>query len=188
MNITGEFHIPAPRTQVWEALNDPEVLKECLPGCESMEKESDTELTARLHARVGPVSSRFTTKLALSDVNPPVSYVISGEGKGGAAGFARGGAEVFLEEVGDGTVLRYQAEVKVGGKLAQVGSRLIDGTARKLSEEFFANFVGQVCPSEAATPIAAEAPSEVRKPSFALAWAAAAVVVVLILSWWLFSR
>lgn len=140
MDMSGEFRLPVPRERVWEALNDPEVLRECVPGCESLERISDSDFNAKMLSKVGPVKAKFATKLTISDANPPVSYSISGEGKGGAAGFAKGGAEVSLAEDGAETVLRYTAKVQVGGKLAQVGSRLIDGTARKMVDDFFGRF------------------------------------------------
>ena len=141
MDIRGEFRIPARVETVWAALNDSSILKQCIPGCKELENISDTELTAKMQSKIGPVKTNFVTRLTLSELNPPNSYVISGEGKGGAAGFARGSAKVNLEQEGDETVLRYEAEVKVGGKIAQVGSRLIDGTARKLAQDFFSKFV-----------------------------------------------
>ena len=141
MDIRGEFRIPAGVETVWAALNDSSVLKQCIPGCKELENTSDTELTAKMQSKIGPVKTNFVTSLTLSELNPPHSYVISGEGKGGAAGFARGSAKVNLEQEGDETVLRYEAEVKVGGKIAQIGSRLIDGTARKLAQDFFSKFV-----------------------------------------------
>lgn len=140
MDMSGEFRLPVPREKVWEALNDPEVLQECIPGCESLERISDSDFSAEMLSKVGPVKAKFATKLTISEPNPPVSYSISGEGKGGAAGFAKGGAEVSLAEDGAETVLRYTAKVQVGGKLAQVGSRLIDGTARKMVDDFFGKF------------------------------------------------
>ncbi len=126
MDMTGEYRISAPREKVWEALNDPEILKLSIPGCQELNKNSDTELTATVATKVGPVSAKFTGKVTLSEINPPQSYKISGEGQGGVAGFAKGGAEVELEEDGDETILRYKATAQVGGKLAQIGSRLID--------------------------------------------------------------
>ncbi len=162
MEMTGEQRIPAPRQTVWEALNDPEVLKQCIPGCEEIEKTSDTEFAAKVRAKVGPVSARFAGTVKLSDLDPPNGYTISGEGKGGAAGFAKGGAKVELEDQGDATLLRYHARAQVGGKLAQLGSRLIDGTARKMSEDFFTRFsqvVGGVEAAPAAEPeVRPEAP------------------------------
>ena len=141
MDITGEFRISATIEDVWSGLNDASILQQCIPGCKELKKLSDTELTANMQSKIGPVKTNFVTNLTLSDVNPPNSYVISGEGKGGAAGFARGSAKVNLVTEGEETVLRYDAEVKVGGKIAQVGSRLIDGTARKLARDFFSKFV-----------------------------------------------
>jgi carbon monoxide dehydrogenase subunit G len=145
MKITGEHRIPADRQTVWKALNDPEVLKECLPGCESIEKTSDTEMKAKITARIGPVKASFSGAVTLSDLDPPNGYTITGEGQGGAAGFASGSAKVHLAEDGPGvTVLTYEADAKVGGKLAQIGSRLIDSTVKKLSNEFFTAFAEKV--------------------------------------------
>ena len=138
MDLTGEYRIPAPREAVWAALNDPEILKQCIPGCESIEKLSDTAFTARVALAVGPVKAKFTGKVVLADLNPPESYTISGEGQGGVAGFGKGSAAVRLAEDGpSATVLHYTAQAAVGGKLAQIGTRLVDATARKLAEEFF---------------------------------------------------
>ncbi|SDR18566.1 carbon monoxide dehydrogenase subunit G [Pseudovibrio sp. Tun.PSC04-5.I4] len=139
MEMSGEQLISASREKVWEALNDPELLKKCIPGCDSLEKISDTEMTATVTAKVGPVKAKFKGEVTLSDLNPPNSYKISGEGKGGVAGFAKGSADVTLSESGDGTLLNYQVNAKVGGKLAQLGNRLIDSTAKKLAGEFFSN-------------------------------------------------
>ena len=144
MDMTGEYRIPAPREQVWAALNDPATLKASLPGCQSLEKVSDQEFAATVVAKVGPVQAKFNGNVTLSNLNPPESYTISGEGKGGAAGFAKGGADVRLLEEGEVTVLTYTAKADVGGKLAQLGSRLIDGTAKKMADEFFNNFSKQV--------------------------------------------
>ncbi|MBO39335.1 MAG: carbon monoxide dehydrogenase [Rhodospirillaceae bacterium] len=140
MDMTGEYRIAAPRERVWEALNDPEILKICIPGCEELNKDSDTELSAKVSTKVGPVSAKFTGKVTLSDINPPEGYKITGEGQGGVAGFAKGGAEVKLEEDGNETVLTYTATAQVGGKLAQIGSRLIDSTAKKMAGQFFGKF------------------------------------------------
>ena len=129
MEMSGRYRIAAPRDVVWSALNDPEMLKQAIPGCEELTKVSDTEYTAKVTAKVGPVKAKFTGKVQLSNIDPPKGYTISGEGQGGAAGFAKGGADVSLEEDGDGTVLNYEVKAAVGGKLAQIGSRLIDGTA-----------------------------------------------------------
>jgi carbon monoxide dehydrogenase subunit G len=140
MDMTGEYRISAPRQRVWEALNDPETLKAAIPGCEELTKLSDNEMEARVRAKVGPVSATFTGRVTLSDLDPPVSYKISGEGKGGAAGYAKGGANVSLAEDGADTVLSYNAKADVGGKLAQIGSRLIQGTAKKMADDFFSRF------------------------------------------------
>lgn len=141
MDMTGEYRIPAPRQTVWEALNDPDILKASIPGCDELTKKSPTELEAKVTAKVGPVKAKFGGNVTLSDLNPPESYVISGQGSGGAAGFAKGGANVHLSEDGPGTtILRYEAKADVGGKLAQIGSRLIDGTAKKLADQFFTAF------------------------------------------------
>jgi hypothetical protein len=144
MEMQGERRIPAPRQIVWERLNDPETLKQCIPGCESVDKVSETEFTAKIRAKVGPVSARFSGKVTLSDLDPPVGYTISGEGTGGVAGFAKGSAKVALEEDGADTIMRYGVQAQVGGKLAQIGSRLVDGTARKLADQFFDRFVAAV--------------------------------------------
>jgi len=160
MEMSGEYRIGAPREKVWQALNDPEVLKQAIPGCQEIERLSDTELAAKVTAKVGPVKANFTGQVTLSDLDPPNSYRISGEGKGGAAGFAKGGANVRLEADGDATVLKYDVDATVGGKLAQLGARLIDGTAKKMAGEFFGNFaeiVGGPAPAEA--PAAAAAPA-----------------------------
>lgn len=141
MDIKGEYRIPADRQTVWNALNDPEVLKRCIPGCESLDKEADDSYTARMLAKIGPVKAKFSTSISLTDLNPPESYTISGQGKGGPAGFGKGSAEVRLSESGDETLLSYSASMQVGGKLAQVGSRLVVGTARKYADDFFSRFV-----------------------------------------------
>ena len=141
MDMTGTQHIEAPRDVVWAALNDVEVLKQAIPGCQSIEKVSDTEMTAKVTLKVGPVKATFAGKVTLSDLDPPNSYRISGEGSGGIAGFAKGGATVRLSEDTPGvTILAYEVDAQIGGKLAQLGARLIDSTAKKLAGEFFASF------------------------------------------------
>ena len=140
MEITGEQLIPLPQAEVWRGLNDPEVLKACIAGCESIERVSDTEYRVVMVASVGPVKAKFNGKLVLSDLNPPNSYSLSFEGAGGAAGFGKGSAQVSLKAEGAGTRLSYSAKASVGGKLAQVGSRLIDGVARKMADDFFSAF------------------------------------------------
>ena len=143
MELTGEYRIGAGRNEVWEALNDPAVLKDCIPGCQELEKTSDTEMSAVVVSKVGPVKATFKGSVKLENLNPPESYSINGEGKGGVAGFAKGGADVKLVEDGDGTILNYTAKAQVGGKLAQLGSRLINSTAKKMADEFFGKFVAK---------------------------------------------
>ena len=161
MEMTGEFRIPAPRQRVWEGLNDPEVLKQCIPGCQALEKVSDTEFNGRVIASVGPVRATFGGKVTLSDLDPPQSYTISGEGSGGVAGFAKGGAKVNLAEDGAATILSYAVQAQVGGKLAQVGSRLIDGVARKMANDFFGHFAAVMAPEQPAPAAAAAEPEAV---------------------------
>ena len=140
MDLTGEYRIPAARQDVWEALNDPEVLKQCIDGCQELSKDSDTQFSAKVTAKVGPVKAKFSGKVTLSDLDPPNGYKISGEGQGGVAGFAKGGATVKLTEDGADTVLSYSANAEVGGKLASVGSRLVEGVAKKQADDFFGKF------------------------------------------------
>ena len=161
MEIKGEYRIAAPREKVFAALNDQAVLQACIPGCESLEKTSDTEMKAKVRMRIGPVSASFSGKVTLSDIDPPNGYRISGEGQGGAAGFAKGGAVVTLREDAGETVLNYDVDAQVGGKIAQVGARLIDGTAKKLADEFFGKFatmVGGPPPASAVAGTASDAP------------------------------
>ncbi len=154
MDMTGERLIAAPREAVWTALNDPEVLKACIPGCESIEQISPNELKALAAVKLGPISARFTGKMDLSEVDPPNSYTISGEGQGGVAGFAKGSAKVRLVDEADGTRLFYVVNSQIGGKMAQLGARLIDSTAKSYAETFFTRFSEHVAP---ATPILAAA-------------------------------
>src|SRR5262245_61321823 len=140
MEMKGEQLIPAPQQMVWNGLNDPEVLKACVPGCESIDSTGPNEYQVLMVARVGPVSAKFKGKLALSDIKAPASYSISFEGQGGAAGFAKGGAKVALSAEGGETKLAYAVQANVGGKLAQIGSRLVDAAAKKVADEFFRNF------------------------------------------------
>lgn len=140
MTMTGEIQLAAPKEVVWEKLNDPDVLKACIPGCEELEKTDDQGFRAAAKMKVGPVSARFRGKVILSDLDPPNGYKISGEGEGGVAGFAKGSAKVDLRESDGGTLLGYRVDAQIGGKLAQLGQRLINGTAKKLADEFFANF------------------------------------------------
>ena len=153
MEMTGEQIIDQPQSKVWEALNDPIVLKDCIPGCDTLDRVSDSEYKMTMTAAVGPVRAKFNGKLNLSEVNPPVSYTIAFEGSGGAAGFGKGSAQVSLSPEGNGTKLSYSAKAQIGGKLAQVGARLIDGVAKKMADDFFAAFKKRL------TPAAAEAPA-----------------------------
>jgi len=146
--MSDEILIEAPREKVYAALNDPEILKRAIPGCEEMERVSDTELTAVAVVKIGPVKAKFKGRVTLSDIDPPNGYTITGEGQGGAAGFAKGGAKVSLIEDGDATILSYEVRADVGGKLAQVGARLIEGTAKKLAADFFAAFREAVAGAE----------------------------------------
>lgn len=141
MEMSGEYTIPAPRDKVWAALNDAAILQQCIPGAETVEQTADDAFAATVKAKVGPVSARFKGKVQLTNIDPPNGYTISGEGSGGAAGFAKGSADVSLEDTADGgTKLSYAVKAQVGGKLAQIGQRFIDSTAAKMSEEFFSNF------------------------------------------------
>lgn len=144
MEMSGERQIGASREEVWAALNDPDVLKACIPGCQEMEKSSETGFTAKVVQKVGPVKATFTGEVELSDIVVGESYTISGKGKGGAAGAASGGAKVSLADSEEGTLLTYEAEAKVTGKIAQLGSRLIDGFAKKMADQFFTTFQKQV--------------------------------------------
>lgn len=138
--IEGEERIAAPVDKVWAALNDPAVLKECIPGCQSLEMKSPTEMAATVVLKIGPIKATFNGEVTLKNLKPPHSYTIQGEGKGGIAGFAKGGADVTLTEDGNGTMLKYAAKADVGGKIAQLGSRLITSTSKKLAGQFFSTF------------------------------------------------
>ena len=164
MDMSGEYVIAAPRQAVWEALNDPEILKQCIPGCESVDKTSDTSFEAKVTAKVGPVRAKFSGKVNMSDIDPPNGYTISGEGTGGAAGFAKGGAKVTLSDDPEGTKLEYSVDATVGGKLAQIGSRLIDSTAKKMANDFFGKFAELVAASAEESP-ATEAVPETTVPT-----------------------
>jgi carbon monoxide dehydrogenase subunit G len=165
MDMTGERQIAAPRQVVWDALNDPEILKASIPGCQSLEKTDDTHMKAAAAVKVGPISARFNGAVTLSDIDPPNGYTISGEGQGGVAGFAKGGAKVALSDEPGVTVLKYEVHAQVGGKLAQLGARLIDATAKQMADQFFTRFsdeVGKLVPAggpaaEAAPAVAAPA-------------------------------
>jgi uncharacterized protein len=140
MDMKGSRQIAASRRKVWAALNDPAILKQCITGCESLEMQSPTDMTARVKLAVGPVRATFNGKVKLTDIDPPNGYRIVGEGNGGVAGFAKGGAVVHLADNGHGTLMTYEAKADVGGKLAQLGGRLIDSTAKKVADDFFEKF------------------------------------------------
>jgi carbon monoxide dehydrogenase subunit G len=179
MDMTGERYIPLPQQKVWEALNDPEVLKACIPGCDSIERVSDTEYKVAMTAAVGPVKAKFSGKLHLSDLNPPSSYSLAFEGAGGAAGFGKGGAQVHLAPEPGGTKLSYTAKATVGGKLAQVGSRLVDAAARKMADDFFSRFNAKVAPAAAAAEAVAP-----KKAVPHWVWIVAAIVIAALIAFW----
>jgi len=166
MEIAGEYRIAASKQTVWEGLNDPEILRASIPGCESIERHSDTSLSAVVKIKMGPVRATFRGKVTLSDLDPPNSYTISGEGEGGVAGFGRGSARVSLADVEGETLLTYTADAVIGGKLAQIGSRLVDSATRKLSKDFFEKFAKEVEAVALATP-ASPAPAEAPEPAAA---------------------
>jgi carbon monoxide dehydrogenase subunit G len=150
MKMNGEQLVAAPQKRVWEALNNPDVLMQCIPGCQSLEKEADDRLKAVVAIKIGPIGAKFNGTVTLSELDPPNSYVISGEGQGGTAGFAKGGAKVSLVGEGDGTRLTYTVDAEVGGRLAQVGGPIIDATAKQLAGVFFRRF-GEIVAGPAAT-------------------------------------
>lgn len=182
MEITGEYLIRRDIEAVWTGLNDPELLRRCIPGCESMEATGDDEYHALILAAVGPVRARFKTRISLSDLDPPRSYTIGGEAKGGAAGFGRGSADVRLSQSDAGTTLVYAADFKVGGKLAQVGSRLVAGATRKTADEFFRNF------SEALDPGAVAVAGPAAAPRRVWPWVAGAAALLLLIVILLIAR
>ena len=161
MEMTGEYRIPAPRQRVWEALNDPAVLKACIPGCQQLEKVSDTDFTAIVATKVGPVSATFRGSVNLTELDPPNGYTLTGQGQGGAAGFARMGARVSLKDESDDTLLAYSAQADIGGKLASVGSRLVQSVARKNADDFFSAFAKQLGGTGVQEPVVAIAPAGV---------------------------
>jgi len=190
MDMTGEYKIAAPRERVWAALNDPDILRQAIPGCEELNRLSETELEAAARAKIGPVNARFKGKVVLSDLNPPEGYTLTGEGSGGAAGFAKGEARVVLIADGDTTLLRYVVKATIGGKLAQLGQRLVDGAAKKMADDFFDKFSdlagGKVAPPpppavDAQGPTKAPANDNRQSPLFEPpAWLPAAIIVAAI--------
>ena len=176
MDMHGQQHIPADRDTVWQALNDPEILKVCIPGCQELTKSSDTQMAAVAVIKVGPVSARFQGAVTLSDLDPPNGYKISGEGQGGVAGFAKGTAVVRLEAVPDGTLLHYEVNAQIGGKLSQLGGRLIDATAKKMSGLFFEKFAAEILARQQPAPAqnAATSPGAPATPAAPVGHAATA--------------
>jgi carbon monoxide dehydrogenase subunit G len=164
MDITGQYRIAAPREVVWAALNDAEVLRRCIPGCRELEKRSEHEFAAKVALKIGPMSATFNGTVTLENLRPPEGYTIAGQGQGGAAGFAKGKADVELAEEGDETNLSYTAKAEVGGKLATLGGRLIQATSKKLADEFFSKFVEEVN-GEPATEATSEAAAAEAKQS-----------------------
>jgi carbon monoxide dehydrogenase subunit G len=168
MDMSGERRIPAARQRVWDALNDPEMLRAAIPGCESVTRTAEDAFEAKLALKIGPMAAKFGAKVKLENINAPVSYTIAGEGNGGAMGFAKGGADVALEELGpEETLLRYTVKAQVGGKMAQLGARLIDSTAKQMSDQFFDRFAAALTPPapvEEAAPAAAAAAPAPRAP------------------------
>lgn len=169
MDMSGERRIPAPRQRVWDALNDPEMLRAAIPGCESVTRTAEDAFEAKVSLKIGPMAAKFGGKVKLENINAPASYTITGEGNGGAMGFAKGGADVSLEEIGpDETLLKYTVKAQVGGKIAQLGARLIDSTAKQMSDQFFDRFANAVAPPPPppveALPEAATAPAAAPAP------------------------
>lgn len=188
MEMTGEQLIPLPQAEVWRGLIDPEVLKASIPGCEAIEKIADNEYKVELTAAIGPVKAKFKGKLVLSDIRAPNSYSLAFEGSGGAAGFAKGGAQVSLSPEGRGTRLSYSAKANIGGKLAQVGSRLIDGVAAKTADDFFANFKETLAPNvnSAKTDDAVAATEDAPAPrGISPLWMVAGIIAAMLVASWL---
>lgn len=186
MQISGEYQIAADRGNVWEALNDPGMLRKCIPGCESLDKVGDNELKARVKAVIGPVRATFDTRLTLENLNPPESYTLVGESKAGAAGFGRGSADVVLSEQDGGTRLRYTADFRVGGKLAQVGSRLVTGATKKTADEFFGQFSRELDPRARRLEVEEEEGIEAAETAMRMSriGAIAAVLILVLLVLW----
>lgn len=183
MEMQGSRHLGATQQQAWEALNDPGVLKACIPGCEKIEATGENQYAVAMAIRIGPVAAKFAGKIALSDIRPPQGYSLAFDGSGGAAGFGKGSAKVSLAAEGEGCLLSYDVTAQVGGKIAQLGQRLVDGAARSMAEDFFRRFDEEMqrrYPAVAGTSSVAAAPAAgapVRIPPWA--WAAGAAVVLL---------
>ncbi len=189
MELTSSRTVPASVEATWAALNDPEVLKVCIPGCESIERVSDTEFQVAMTARVGPVAAKFSGRIVLADLVAPQSYRMTFEGQGGAAGFARGEARVALSAQGADTRIDYSASAQVGGKLAQIGSRLVDGAAAKVAEDFFARFVERVGGTrrDTAAPIVPPVKAAAARTMW-LRLALAVLIIVVIAVYWVTHR
>jgi carbon monoxide dehydrogenase subunit G len=199
MDMKGEFKIPVPQDVVWRGLNDPEILKASIPGCEELVRESDTRFKGKVFASVGPVKARFGGEATLSDIDPPNGYVLTGNGSGGPAGMAKGSAAVRLRTDGAATILEYEVKAQVAGKLAQIGSRLIDMAAKKMADDFFGNFarlVGQPTTAMAVeVPVSSAAPAPAQmeaataadktispvRPSW-LVWGAVALIAIIVIA------
>jgi uncharacterized protein len=187
LDINGEYQIACDRARVWDALNDPDVLRRCIPGCATLEREDATHMRARIVASIGPVKSTFDTRLSLENLRPPEGYTLTGESKSGAAGFGRGSAAVQLQEIEGGTRLSYDAKFQVGGKLAQVGSRLVLGATRKLADDFFGNFSRELDP--VAIRVASDdVVSTGSRTVSQRTWIAVALAAVVLLIWWFLIR
>ena len=178
MDISGEYRLGVTRQQAWDELLDPDTLRSCIPGCESLEQLADDRYRARVKTAIGPVRATFDTELNIRNANPPASYRLEGEGKGGAVGFGRGHADVTLEEDGDGTILRYSAAFQVGGRLAQIGSRLVLGATRKIADDFFEQLTKHI---DSGAERIDEAPPSRAGPLLALT---ALIVIVVFAIWW----
>lgn len=189
MNLDGEFKLPAAKESVWDALNDIEVLKECIPGCEELEQLSETELEASVRAKIGPVNAKFKTQVNLRDVNPPESYTLAVKSKGGAAGMGEGLAQVELSECEEGTQLKYAVDFKVQGKLAQIGSRLLMNVIQKMSNEFFSKFASHFVSEEEAVLQEESLPNEVEetKQNNKLVWIGVGILAA-VFGVWLLSK
>ena len=187
MQLVGERLIPAPLDRTWAALNDPEILKSCIAGCESLERTGDNAFAALVAVKVGPVSARFKGSLQMTKVQPPTGYTIVFEGQGGAAGFGKGSADVTLAAEGDATRLRYTAQAQVGGKMAQIGSRLVDATAGKLTDDFFRCFEERLRPAHAepdeAASLTAGTAAAAGGGSKGLVWAIVALAAAALVAW-----
>lgn len=186
VEIKGEYRIASDRETVWYALNDPNVLQKCIPGCESLERSAENEFEGKVAAAIGPVRAKFDTRIKLENLNPPESYTLTGETKAGAAGFGRGSADVRLAAQEGGTLLTYTADFKVGGKLAQVGSRLVLGATRKTADDFFGCFSREL--DSGAVSVAPAEGKAARAGVLSRSWIAAAVALLALLIWWFLLR